>query len=194
MSRGAGGKIVFLLPHTHTQTPPAQLLRVKAACPSISTVVQFEETSPAKVVEAAGDGYTGARPVAGAGFRLLSLSQVEAMGGAAPLPHNPPSPDDMATICYTSGTTGNPKVGCAMLSSFIPGLLSVVCWTPPLPTLPACLIYAASPPLHQGAVLNHSCFAAALAGILDAGVVITPEDVHISYLPLAHLFERIMQV
>lgn len=27
-------------------------------------------------------------------------------------PFSPPKPEDIATICYTSGTTGTPKVSC----------------------------------------------------------------------------------
>lgn len=34
---------------------------------------------------------------------------MQAAGEAAPREHLPPLPEDMATICYTSGTTGVPK-------------------------------------------------------------------------------------
>ena len=37
------------------------------------------------------------------------MVQVIAAGKAQPRPHLPPKPEDMATICYTSGTTGMPK-------------------------------------------------------------------------------------
>ena len=36
-------------------------------------------------------------------------SQVEALGKEKPSPLRPPKPDDLATICYTSGTTNVPK-------------------------------------------------------------------------------------
>ena len=83
---------------------------------------------------------------------VLTMEQVFAAGAAAPLPHVPPSPEDLATICYTSGTTGNPK----------------------------------------GAMLTHANFAAALAGVDSSGVELRPDDLHLSYLPLAHVFERIV--
>jgi long-subunit acyl-CoA synthetase (AMP-forming) len=35
--------------------------------------------------------------------------QVESLGRRHPRAHVPPRPSDIATICYTSGTTGTPK-------------------------------------------------------------------------------------
>lgn len=37
---------------------------------------------------------------------VLSYQDLYAEGEAHPSPHNPPQPEDIATICYTSGTTG----------------------------------------------------------------------------------------
>ncbi|CAI0466075.1 unnamed protein product [Linum tenue] len=65
----------------------------------------------------------------------------------------PPKPEDVATICYTSGTTGTPK----------------------------------------GVVLSHKNVIANVA----ASTLTTkfyPTDVYISYLPLAHMYERASQV
>jgi long-chain acyl-CoA synthetase len=45
-------------------------------------------------------------------LQLLFISvniAVEVFGKANPLPPSPPSPDTIATICYSSGTTANPK-------------------------------------------------------------------------------------
>ena len=67
--------------------------------------------------------------------------------------HKPPMPEDLATICYTSGTTGVPK----------------------------------------GAMLTHSNLisnSAATVPFLGIG----PGDRHISYLPLAHIYERVTMV
>ena len=41
---------------------------------------------------------------------VVSMSQLEIDGSASPVEVSPPKPDDIATICYTSGTTGTPKV------------------------------------------------------------------------------------
>ncbi|KAJ3354361.1 long-chain fatty acid-CoA ligase, partial [Kappamyces sp. JEL0680] len=40
---------------------------------------------------------------------FYSLDELRALGKANPVPPNPPSPDDLACIMYTSGSTGNPK-------------------------------------------------------------------------------------
>ena len=42
-------------------------------------------------------------------LKVSRLLQVIAAGKSQPQPHMPPAPEDMATICYTSGTTGVPK-------------------------------------------------------------------------------------
>ncbi|EGZ10199.1 hypothetical protein PHYSODRAFT_256359 [Phytophthora sojae] len=89
-------------------------------CPSVETVVQFED----KI-----DG--------------------EDIGRANPVEADPPLPDDLCAICYTSGTMGDPK----------------------------------------GVMLTHSNM---IASIL-CSIEITPlyeTDVHLSFLPLAHCFER----
>ncbi|KAJ3124260.1 Long chain acyl-CoA synthetase 7 peroxisomal [Nowakowskiella sp. JEL0407] len=43
------------------------------------------------------------------GVQVISFSDAENIGKASPAPFSPPLPDDLATICYTSGTTGSPK-------------------------------------------------------------------------------------
>lgn len=45
----------------------------------------------------------------GLGIELHALLDVEALGRDNPAEEELPRPDDLATICYTSGTTGNPK-------------------------------------------------------------------------------------
>ncbi|KAM7388991.1 hypothetical protein PAMP_022992 [Pampus punctatissimus] len=44
-----------------------------------------------------------------AGIHILSLQEMEAIGKANHHQPLPPQPEDMAVICFTSGTTGNPK-------------------------------------------------------------------------------------
>ncbi|KAL5018655.1 hypothetical protein ScPMuIL_004377 [Solemya velum] len=74
-------------------------------------------------------------------IQLLQFSEVE-----------PPKPSDLAVICYTSGTTGDPK----------------------------------------GAMLTHKNIIATISAVIvttKTAVVLGPGDCHISYLPLAHVFE-----
>ncbi|CAI9769006.1 unnamed protein product [Fraxinus pennsylvanica] len=68
-------------------------------------------------------------------------------------PFCPPKPEDIATICYTSGTTGTPK----------------------------------------GVVLSHSNLIASIAGA-TLSIKFHPSDIYISYLPLAHIYERANQI
>lgn len=91
-------------------------------------------------------------PPADCDCRLLPLEAVEALGRRHPRPHMSPRPSDVATICYTSGTTGVPK----------------------------------------GAVLSHGNLIANSAGSAPAAAehwVVGAR--YISYLPLAHIYERV---
>ncbi|KAK1787060.1 hypothetical protein P4O66_017439 [Electrophorus voltai] len=91
------------------------------------------------------------------GVEVLHLSQLMALGRdnlRAPIP---PEPEDLAVVCFTSGTTGKPK----------------------------------------GAMITHGNIASntsSVIKILEGFFVIRQEDVSISYLPLAHMFERMIQV
>jgi long-chain acyl-CoA synthetase len=86
------------------------------------------------------------------GVKILTLSQVMEMGREKKHEPNPPKPEDLCTICYTSGTTGNPK----------------------------------------GVMLLHKTMIAELAGCMKAGIEVRSSDVHISYLPLAHIYEKML--
>lgn len=88
---------------------------------------------------------------AGVNCRIVTIEQVESLGRRHPRAHIPPRPADVATICYTSGTTGVPK----------------------------------------GAVLLHGNLIANAAGTASILVKWQPGDRHISYLPLAHIYERV---
>ncbi|XP_040030503.1 long-chain-fatty-acid--CoA ligase 1 isoform X1 [Gasterosteus aculeatus] len=91
-----------------------------------------------------------------AGIHILSLQEMEAIGKANHHQPVPPQPEDMALICFTSGTTGNPKG--AMLT-------------------------------HKNVVSNCSAF----IKITEVSCPLSLSDVHISFLPLAHMFERVVQ-
>lgn len=87
---------------------------------------------------------------------IISLPDMEALGKANHQAPQPPQPEDLAVICFTSGTTGNPKG--AMLT-------------------------------HCNIVSNCSAF----TKTTETSVPMSPTDSHISYLPLAHMFERVVQ-
>ncbi|KAF1373602.1 hypothetical protein PFLUV_G00240600 [Perca fluviatilis] len=90
------------------------------------------------------------------GVDILSLQDLEAMGKSNLQKPVPPKPEDLGIVCFTSGTTGNPK----------------------------------------GAMLTHENMVSDAAGVIktfDAAIVPSPEDTSISFLPLAHMFERVVQ-
>lgn len=60
------------------------------------------------------------------GVQLLSYSEVERLGEANPAEPVPPKPSDLSTVCYTSGTTGNPK-GVMLTHESVIADISAVC-------------------------------------------------------------------
>ncbi|XP_061976638.1 long chain acyl-CoA synthetase 6, peroxisomal-like [Populus nigra] len=87
------------------------------------------------------------------GVQVVTFSKLLSQGRSSLQPFHPPKPEDIATICYTSGTTGTPK----------------------------------------GVVLTHGNFIASVAGI-SLSTSYSTSDIFISYLPLAHIYERVNQV
>ncbi|XP_062274286.1 long-chain-fatty-acid--CoA ligase 1 isoform X1 [Scomber scombrus] len=88
---------------------------------------------------------------------VLKLAQLMELGRQNLKDPVPPQPQDLAVVCFTSGTTGKPK----------------------------------------GAMITHGNIASntsSVIKILEGSFVIQQEDVSISYLPLAHMFERMIQV
>uniref|UniRef100_A0A8C6XNA8 Long-chain-fatty-acid--CoA ligase n=1 Tax=Naja naja TaxID=35670 RepID=A0A8C6XNA8_NAJNA len=90
------------------------------------------------------------------GVQIQAMLEVENCGRECWHAPVPPHPEDLSIVCFTSGTTGNPK----------------------------------------GAMLTHGNVVADFSGFLkvtESQWSPTYEDVHISYLPLAHMFERMVQ-
>ncbi|KAJ3411439.1 hypothetical protein HDV05_002174 [Chytridiales sp. JEL 0842] len=88
------------------------------------------------------------------GLVLMNFKEVEELGVKNRVALPLPTPDDLACISYTSGTTGNPK----------------------------------------GAMLTHANLIATFRSHVDGGASGQPTDIHISYLPLAHIYERAVVV
>uniref|UniRef100_A0A672I0P5 Long-chain-fatty-acid--CoA ligase n=1 Tax=Salarias fasciatus TaxID=181472 RepID=A0A672I0P5_SALFA len=86
------------------------------------------------------------------GIEILKLKEFEALGKANLHKPLPPKPEDLAIICFTSGTTGNPK----------------------------------------GAMLTHGNVISNTAAFIRVTQPST-KDVLISFLPLAHMFERVVE-
>uniref|UniRef100_UPI003AADE88C long-chain-fatty-acid--CoA ligase 1a isoform X1 n=1 Tax=Centroberyx gerrardi TaxID=166262 RepID=UPI003AADE88C len=90
------------------------------------------------------------------GIEILSLKDLEGVGKANHQKPVPPKVEDLALICFTSGTTGNPKG--AMLT--------------------------------HGNVISNT---AAFIRITEVHCMLNLHDIHMSYLPLAHMFERVVE-
>ncbi|KAL6565432.1 Long chain acyl-CoA synthetase 7 peroxisomal [Orobanche hederae] len=133
---------------------------------TLNTVLSFLSEIPSvRVIVVVGgvDEHLPSLP-SSSGVELLSYTRLISQGRSNMLPFCPPKPENIATICYTSGTTGTPKV--------------------------AASVY---PFLGLTAVLSHGNLIASIAGMTLA-VKFYSSDIYISYLPLAHIYERANQI
>ncbi|TVU50842.1 hypothetical protein EJB05_02233, partial [Eragrostis curvula] len=105
------------------------------------------------IVLVGGDAANMTPAPASTGVQILTFTQLYNQGKMSPQPFRSPKPEDVATICYTSGTTGTPK----------------------------------------GAVISHGNLIASVAGA-SLGLKFNPTDVYLSFLPLAHIYERANQI
>ncbi|XP_030293803.1 long-chain-fatty-acid--CoA ligase 6 isoform X1 [Sparus aurata] len=90
------------------------------------------------------------------GVHVQAMQEVEAQGREHHRNPIPPVPDDLSIVCFTSGTTGNPK----------------------------------------GVMLTHGNVVADFSGFLkvtDKVIFPNQDDCLISFLPLAHMFERLIE-
>jgi len=122
-----------------------KVLQILPNCPIVKHVIQMEPLTDAQKEEV--------QSRLGKKVQFHSFSEIEANGAKSSLSPRPPKPDDLCTIMYTSGTTGNPK----------------------------------------GVMITHRNVVSMLAGVEPRmGKIVHPGDCYLSYLPLAHIFERMV--
>ncbi|KAK2510234.1 hypothetical protein Q9233_017921 [Columba guinea] len=143
------------------------------------------------------------------GVRIQTMQEVEDCGRESRHVPVPPRPEDLSIVCFTSGTTEHPRFGLhkqkMLLDTELPSKRRFACaaqsahqadqWghlhLPP----PGEDAYCSSGN-PKGAMLTHGNVVADFSGFLkvtESQWSPTCEDVHISYLPLAHMFERMVQ-
>lgn len=132
----ASVEVIFCLSHTLDT-----LLKFLHEMPSVRLIVVVGLTEHISSVPLKSD------------VQIISFSDLYQQGLTHPRDFIPPKQEDVATICYTSGTTGTPK----------------------------------------GVILTHANFVANAAGS-SYEIKYYPSDVYISYLPLAHIYERTNQI
>lgn len=66
------------------------------------------------------------------GILLVDFEHVEELGRQNPRPHQAPGPDDVCTICYTSGTLGTPKGAIILHRNFAYGSIATALLAMPL--------------------------------------------------------------
>ncbi|KAH8655869.1 hypothetical protein BX600DRAFT_515556 [Xylariales sp. PMI_506] len=101
------------------------LLMLSKRCPSLKLIISLDPLA----VGGEAPGATTTKDILNAfaaetDIKIYSIADVEATGAASSRPNNPPRPDDIVTINYTSGTTGPPK-GCVLRHSNAIAALSV---------------------------------------------------------------------
>lgn len=84
------------------------LLKLKPRLPTLKIIVVLEPLSAGEQQGSSKGDLLNAM-ASDLGVTIHYIEDVEALGEEQPLPYNPPSPDDIVTINYTSGTTGDPK-------------------------------------------------------------------------------------
>lgn len=101
-----------------------ELARIASAaangkCPSLRHAIVIDGATPQEIQAAER-----------AGVDVHTMAELEAEGAAHPGPNTPPAPQDVATFCYTSGTTGDPKGALILHSSLVSVNASLLLYSP----------------------------------------------------------------
>ncbi|KAE8300227.1 Long-chain-fatty-acid--CoA ligase 1 [Larimichthys crocea] len=116
------------------------------------------------------------------GVEILSLKEFEALGKANLKKPVPPKPEDLALICFTSGTTGDPKGAMLTHGNVISNTAAFIKITE-----------GTLKPNSKDVLISFLPLAHMFERVVEINCMLSLHDIHISYLPLAHMFERVVQ-
>jgi len=136
--------------HVLNQTQPAAVLTTEAETLQLLQWMKEKCRSVKAVIQCTPITDAVRQKCAEAKLVIYDFEQILDIGRKNPTKLEIPSPDSIATFCYTSGTTG----------------------------------------LGKGAMLSHRGFVATVAGAKAHGIKVCKGDTFLSYLPLAHVYER----
>jgi long-chain acyl-CoA synthetase len=140
--------VIFIINHASlstvicTQDKIKKLIDIAEKCPNLKNLIQIEPEGNKDLIQQAEKK----------GLKIYSFAEIEDKGAFFSQEPVPPKPEDLATIMYTSGTTGVPK----------------------------------------GVMLTHSNLIASVSSSRNC-ISLKSDDILISFLPMAHIFERIVQ-
>ncbi|CAI7919671.1 unnamed protein product, partial [Closterium sp. NIES-53] len=145
--------VSFILNHAEVALVVVQATKLPALLKSLPNCTQNVKT----VVSMGELDADSAKALTDMGIRGVSWDDFLKEGEAKPVEPCPSKPEDICTIMYTSGTTGEPK----------------------------------------GVLITNHALATAVAGTKRFcevnDYVLTTTDIYISYLPLAHIFDRVAE-
>lgn len=141
--------VEFIVEQTEMETIACGEDKIKHLCrlkkegkvPSLKNIISFDEVTEDHIALCKN-----------AGLSIFHQQKLAEEGDKLEVELENPTKDDIFTLCYTSGTTGNPK----------------------------------------GVMSSHHNITSTLGGCDIFGVLAKEDDVHYSYLPLAHVFERMV--
>ncbi|XP_016066774.1 PREDICTED: long-chain-fatty-acid--CoA ligase 1 isoform X1 [Miniopterus natalensis] len=115
------------------------------------------------------------------GVEILSMKAMEDLGRANRKKPKPPAPEDLAVICFTSGTTGNPKGALITHRNVVSDSSAFVKVTENIVS-----------PSPDDTLISFLPLAHMFERVVEKALTLNASDTHISFLPLTHMYEQLM--